>query len=143
MITVYCDGAVEPKNPGGWGVGGWVAFDQNGSRLVDGTVDLGRNPAMTNNIAEYAAVKAALEYLVNYGLAVGVYICIRTDSKLVVEQLNDRWACRAVHLRRYRDDIWVLSEKFLDIYYEWVPRAQNTHADEMSRSLYGRDSDHA
>ena len=140
-MIINCDGACEPKNPGGHGVGGWVIKTDDGTPMGGGALDLGQAPSMTNNIAEYGAVKGALLELVNWpkGTPTGT-ASLRTDSKLVVEQLNDRWACRSPHLRKMRDEIWVLIEQLhnsgLEVLVSWVPREQNHDADEMSRSLY-------
>lgn len=139
MLFVNTDGACEPSNPGGWGVGGWVIRDGDGELLSTGTVDLGRPEDMTNNIAEYAAVHGALSDLVQMGLTEDSVV-VRTDSKLVVEQLNDRWRCNHAHLRDWRDRIWKLCEAFEKrVGFQWVPRANNKEADEVSRSLYPRD----
>lgn len=135
MYIVYTDGAVEPVNPGGHGVGGWVILDQGGV-LTKGALDLGQDPTMTNNIAEFGAVYGALRELVDRGLA-HQPVMLLTDSQLVVNQLNDKWSCRAHHLRQWRDKIWKLTEEFPDVSFHWIPRAENQEADAMSRSLYG------
>lgn len=133
---VYCDGACEDKNPGGWGVGGWVLKDENGNRVADGTADLGQSPEMTNNQAEYVAVRSALEHLVDNNLNKET-IVIHSDSKLVINQINDEWACRSSKLIPFRDSIWLLLEKFpRKVIFRWIPREMNTEADAMSRSLY-------
>ena len=137
MYIVYTDGAVEPVNPGGHGVGGWV-IKENDEILSKGVLDLGQDPTMTNNRAEYCAVYGALKDMIHRGF-VGKPIMLMTDSQLVVNQLNDKWGCRAPHLRTWRDMIWKLTESFSDVSFHWIPREQNQEADEMSRSLYPRE----
>lgn len=142
-IVIWTDGAIEPCNPGGHAVGGWV-IKSSGMDTMTGTHDCGHSPEMTNNIAEYCAIEGALTHLLdNRGIHdYGKVIWLRSDSKLAVEQLNDRWKCNNVVLREYRDRIWKLCEKFSkDVHFEWIPREQNKEADTVSRSLYGRNSD--
>jgi ribonuclease HI len=92
---------------------------------------------MTNNIAEYAAVYGALDDLLSLG-STAEEVVLHTDSKLVVEQLSDRWKCNSPHLRAWRDKIWKLLEKFdHPVSFQWVPREENTEADAQSRVLYG------
>lgn len=134
-LFLYCDGAIEPRNPGGHAVGGWVLKDENDSLICVGNIDCGESPEMTNNIAEYAAVLSGLrdgiEGLEDYE------IIVRTDSKLVVEQLNKRWKCHSEHLRPYRDKILNLMKSIGNVSIEWIPREENTEADTQSRALYG------
>lgn len=137
MIYVYCDGAVEPKNPGGWGVGGWVV-KRDDQRLFDGADDLGEYPEMTNNIAEYGAVRGALRDIINSEMWED--IVVRTDSQLIVQQLNKKWGTSSPHLLKLRDEVLELAKEIWNhhgsVRFEWIPRAQNKEADEMSRSLY-------
>ena len=136
---IWCDGAIVPRNPGGHAVGGWVVKKGlEHTPVCKGNEDLGEKPENTNNMAEYCAVLGALQDLVDKGLAGhDVNVIIRTDSKLVVEQLNDRWNCNNPVLRKYRDKIWVTMLQFEDVVIEWVPREENVEADTQSRALYG------
>lgn len=143
MIIVNCDGAVEPRNPGGWGVGGWVIREGSGlhgpgGELSRGAVDLGEYPEMTNNIAEYGAVIGAIKELVQMKLW-RERVVVRTDSQLVVNQLKKKWSCFQPHLVKLRDECLSLVQMFDgNLTFEWVPREENGEADEMSRSLYHR-----
>ena len=134
MINIYCDGSIQ-GGLGGWAVGGWVKKSDNGEVLGQGVVSLGQHPTNTNNCAEYAAVKSALEKLIEHGETGDVLV--HTDSKLVVCQLNKDWKCNYIHLRRYRDSIWALTKHFKSVTFKWIPREQNKDADAVSRSLYG------
>lgn len=138
---VYCDGAVEPKNPGGWGIGGWVIKSEDGQRLADGACDLGCYREMTNNIAEYGAVRDALQFMLKcdkFGRKwTEADLIIRSDSQLVIYQLTDQYQCRTQHLKKLRDEIWILLEKFTGkVDFEWIRREENEEADAMSRSYY-------
>ena len=65
-------------------------------------------------------------------------VVVSSDSKLVVEQCNDNWQCNNKRLSALRDQIWNLSNEFsiCDVRSKWIPREENTEADEVSRSLY-------
>lgn len=135
----YCDGACEPKNPGGTGTWAYVMIDEVGNEVDRDSGSLGSNPSMTNNIAEYHAVLRALRYAWNMPVVVGK---VRTDSKLVVEQVHGRWACNAEHLIPLRDEIRELLCGG-EIELEWVPRRRNQRADELSREAYRRATERA
>jgi ribonuclease HI len=135
-LHLYCDGACEDKNPGGHGVGGWVLKAKTGYVIKKGADDLGRDPTMTNNIAEYGAVRAGVMYVV-FNLKKCTSLVIYSDSRLVINQLKDEWKCNHPTLRKLRDQIWNMLEPFGDnVKFVWIPREENTEADAMSRSLY-------
>jgi ribonuclease HI len=137
MLYLYCDGAIEPKNPGGHAVGGWVLKDSDFNWLGEGARSYGTGPDVTNNIAEYGAVIAGLETLLANGYALRGHIRVRSDSQLIIRQLRNEYACKQQMLRTLRDKVFNLVEQFEgDIDFEWVPREENTDADSMSRALY-------
>lgn len=134
-VTAHFDGACMPTNPGGWATYGWVA--RRGGRTVRedlGVVGVG--PAMSNNVAEYAAALAALTWL----LALPEPprdIEMVGDSKLVVEQMSGRWAIRAgryvpLH-RRLRQLVDGAEPK---VAWRHVPRERNAEADALSKRAY-------
>lgn len=82
----------------------------------------------TNNYAEYMGLIVGTKYAATLGATV---IDITSDSKLVVNQVNDEWRCDShdmlqlcteaqVILERNFPNAWVL---------EWVPRLRNVVAD--------------
>ena len=70
---------------------------------------------MTNNEAEYRVVIRALE-------AYPEVTEIRTDSQLVVEQLNHRWHIKEDRLRELATRFWSHNSNARVV---WVPRKQN------------------
>ncbi len=132
-LTIYCDGLCEPSNPGGYGCWGWAAFDAQRAEVGRGYGCLGQGEGVTNNVAEYTAVLEALKWAWKH--ANGRPLQLRTDSKLVVEQANGRWACNSELLRpllnRVRNGLATLGASL-----EWVSREQNTCADALSRHGY-------
>lgn len=135
VINVWCDGSIEGGNPGGHGVSGYIIEGEGLS--LEGVKDLGKHPTMTNNISEYEAVVAALTRLRDEAVEAEL-ITIHCDSKLVVEQCSDNWNCNNDRLRALRDTVWSLCDAFPDseIVFKWIPREENSRADEVSRSLY-------
>ncbi len=135
MYVCYCDGSIEGGNPGGWAVGGWVLKSDDGDVIEKGNVDLGKGPDRTNNMAEYAAVLGVFRYLVGRKETQQA-LEIRSDSQLVIKQLRGEYNCANEILMGFRDEILTLAEEFPEVLYEWIPRAENSEADEQSRHLY-------
>jgi ribonuclease HI len=64
---------------------------------------------LTNNEAEYYIILEALRFLHGRGLLnKDNPIKIRTDSQLVVKQINKYWACKEARLRPYLNEMWDL-----------------------------------
>lgn len=137
LLEIWTDGSIEGGNPGGHGVSGWVVKGLL-SIPVTGVKDLGQSPTMTNNVAEYTAVKSALEWVVRTVKTEQFdKVLIRSDSQLVVNQCNDEWKCNDKRLGAIRDDIWHLCENIpIPVEFKWIPREENMEADEVSRRLY-------
>lgn len=140
VVNIWTDGSIEGGNPGGHGVGGYV-IKGLASTPIEGTIDLGTRPTMTNNIAEYSAVVSALEKALNTAYENNIVpktIVVHSDSKLVVEQCNDHWKCNNETLGKLREQIWNLCDMFSlsEVKFTWIPREENTEADKVSRSLY-------
>jgi len=137
MLLIHTDGAIRGGNPGGHGVGGYVIkiIDKDMVRIEKGTIDLGKPPDMTNNISEFAAVYAAMVHVIKLGLT-QIPIVVKSDSMLVVKQMTNKWNCTVPHLIALRDEIKRITKDFKHLEYQWVPREENTEADEVSKSLY-------
>lgn len=136
-VVVNCDGLCEPVNPGGTATYGFVA--RRGPELL--TEDCGvvaKGPAATNNLAEYTAVIKALEWAVE-ALATGEPVTIRTDSQLVVNQVNGEWAVPSPNIRPLCKAARLLLSKLCQGHsarLEWVPRERNQEADRLTRAAY-------
>lgn len=85
--NAYTDGACRVANPGLCSAA-W-AYYRNGELLDDYAWPL--EGLHTNNQAEYAALVGLLEWLHYTDTR---FVTIHCDSKLVVEQVNGRWAVR-------------------------------------------------
>jgi ribonuclease HI len=133
MIEVWVDGLCEPVNPDGTACIGYV-IKKDGKVLARASEVVGRGEGMTNNVAEYTALIRALEKIMHLGLA-RQEILVRSDSKLVVNQMKGSWAVKApLILPLYRKA--KMMKTAMNIRFNWVPREQNTEADALCRTAY-------
>lgn len=76
----------------------------------------------TSNEAEWlgllTAVQTALDLHIDDPIFIG-------DSKLVIEQANDNWQIKAIHLLTYKQALVTLTPKFKSVKFKWVPRKLN------------------
>jgi ribonuclease HI len=125
-ILIYCDGGAR-GNPGPAAIGA-VVYDATATpphRLATVSARIG---VTTNNVAEYRALIAGLEAAAPFHAR---RVCIRADSKLVVEQLRGAWRVRQPHLRPLHDEARRLLARYEHVDLEHVPREQNMDADAL------------
>jgi len=133
MIEINIDGLCEPINPGGTACIGYVIRRGNVS-LAKVSKVIGIGKGMTNNVAEYTALIEALTKTRELGLA-EEQIKVKSDSKLVVNQMNAKWRVKASHIIPLHRKAMELARGF-DIVFEWVPREENAEADSLCRIAY-------
>ena len=134
MIVVFIDGLCEPRNPGGIAAYGFVVY-KNGEKLKEGRGVAAEGPCASNNLAEYAALVAALEFLTEAGLIEDA-VEVRSDSRLLVNQMSGKWRVRSgLYLPMYRRAA-ELAARFPRISFVWIPREENVEADSLSRLAY-------
>ncbi len=119
--TIWFDGGCQP-NPG-QGYGSWEIQDEDGVLVQHRQRE--QFWTMTNNLAEYHALQSALGWLITYGLTMDVVLDLRSDSKLVVEQVNRRWRVKNPHLKVVVEQVWELLNHFPDWELNWNPRQIN------------------
>ena len=143
-LTVFIDGACEPINPNGHGACAFAAFEgevagrESDARPVPFKTAaklIGEGPGMTNNIAEYRALRGSLQWLVEHGHG-GDEIDLRMDSQLVVNQVNGAWECRASNLQPYCRDCRAILLLLPQARLRWVPREENFVPDDLINRLY-------
>jgi ribonuclease HI len=135
MIKVYFDGACEPKNPGGTASFGVVIL--KGKKRIYEASDIfkpvkGKEKETSNNVAEYSGFLDALEWLVENGCQ-DKEIEIFGDSKLVIEQMFGSWAMRKGFYIPIAKKAKSILKKFKNITGTWIPREENSIADELSK----------
>lgn len=129
MIRAWFDGAVEPHNPSGHGGIGVVVRRDNEVIYTEASY-MGRWGSLTNNCAEYAAVIAALRYLIREGISEAV---VYGDSDMVIEQLSGRWRVKGGAYVPYFREALALKRQVQNVKFIWIPREQNADADELSK----------
>lgn len=123
-VVMYADGGSR-GNPGPAGYGS-VVLAPDGTVLAERAASLGR---VTNNVAEYSGLIAGLEAARELGAS---RVDVRMDSKLVVEQMSGRWQVKHPDMKPLARRASGLVRDFDRVTFEWVPRAQNTHADRLA-----------
>jgi probable phosphoglycerate mutase len=82
----------------------------------------------THNVAEYTAVLTAVRFAVAAGAQ---SLHIRTDSALVVNQINGRFRVTKPHLAALLEEVREAA-KPLDLKIDWVSRDENAEADALT-----------
>jgi len=134
-LEVWIDGACEPVNPGGTATYGLVIKEKHKTLLREARV-VGSGKGMSNNVAEYSGLIAFLDW---YGTSkrkgkANIY----SDSELLVNQMKGIYRAKRgtkkglyyPYYQRARELIRQLGNNF---HFEWIPREQNTEADELSK----------
>ena len=123
-LTIYVDGAAR-GNPGPAAIG--VVINDKRGRLIAGiSRRIGRT---TNNEAEYGALIAALEQADDLGAK---EVDIKSDSELLVKQVNGRYRVKAANLKPLYRKVKQLQGSFDIFSITHVPRQQNTEADKLA-----------
>jgi ribonuclease HI len=123
---LYTDGASR-GNPGPAAIGA-VIKDGQGRVLGKISRRIGRT---TNNQAEYQAVIAALEEAIRLGVA---GVVIKSDSELVVKQINGRYRVKNPALKPLHQRVRELQSLFQSFTIASIPRRQNIEADRLSNA---------
>ncbi|MDB5184252.1 MAG: Ribonuclease [Candidatus Saccharibacteria bacterium] len=121
QVKIYADGGSR-GNPGP-SASGFVLLDMDDKVLVEQGVYLG---ITTNNVAEYTALKLALEECLRIGAR---EIFVHMDSMLVVNQMKGIFKIKNRDLWPIHGAIKSLSKQFKHIDYVHVPRELNRLAD--------------
>ncbi|MCJ7770683.1 ribonuclease HI family protein [Candidatus Bathyarchaeota archaeon] len=134
MLRVFIDGSVEPTNPGGVGAVGIVVY-KDGMRILRMGKVVGEGPTMSNNRAEYEALKEVLQWLLDQDLSVES-ISVNSDSSLLVYQMQGRWKVKGGIFLTAHNESKQLAKQFRDLSFHWVPREENEEADLLARNAY-------
>jgi len=112
-------------NPGlaGWGV---VLQSPEGAVIAELK---GALAYATNNVAEYHGLLAALSWGVDHG---ATELHVRSDSLLLVHQMNGVYKVKNEGLKPLRGRALLLAAKIGRVTYEHVPRERNAHADKLA-----------
>jgi ribonuclease HI len=123
-LIVSTDGAAR-GNPGPAGIG--VAIEDAAGRVV---AEVGEGIGVaTNNVAEYQAALRGLQLARQLG---GTSVLLRSDSKLLIEQLSGRFRVKNPTLIRLHGEIRRLLPAFENVSFEHIPRELNRRADRLA-----------
>jgi len=121
-IGIYCDGGAR-NNPGPAALGVVIDGEKEYSQY------LGK---ATNNEAEYQAVIFALKkakQLFGKKESQNLEIEIKSDSALLVNQLNGQYKIKEKNLQPLFLEIWNLKQDFGEVKFIQIPREENQRAD--------------
>ncbi|PVC96152.1 bifunctional RNase H/acid phosphatase [Streptomyces sp. CS090A] len=140
-LVVEADGGSR-GNPGPAGYGAVVIDAATGETLAEAAEYIG---VATNNVAEYrgliAGLTAAKALFPDAGASgPDLEVHVRMDSKLVVEQMSGRWKIKHPDMKPLAARAAAILPPS-SVTYEWIPRAQNKHADRLANEAMdaGRD----
>lgn len=103
-----------------------VIRDAEGKLVLELAKKFGRD---TNNVAEYYALLAALDYATTHGISA---LRIRSDSELLVRQMQGRYKVKSPDLKPLHERASILSRQLKYFAIEHVRREHNTDADALA-----------
>jgi probable phosphoglycerate mutase len=125
-IVAYIDGGAR-GNPGPAGFG--VRIEKPDATLIEEFREsIG---VATNNVAEYRALLAALEWARSYGASA---VHIRSDSQLLVQQMLGNYKVKHPGLQPLHAKARLLAHQIGRVTFEHVRRESNTHADRLANA---------
>jgi len=125
FLIVEADGGSR-GNPGPAGFGALVRDGKSGELLREIAETIG---VASNNVAEYSGLIAGLSAA--HEIDPTAEITVRMDSKLVIEQMSGRWQIKHPDMRELALKARNIHDRSL-ITYQWIPRAENSHADSLA-----------
>jgi ribonuclease H / adenosylcobalamin/alpha-ribazole phosphatase len=103
-----------------------VLTDEGGRVIAEIAEGIG---VATNNVAEYRAAIAALDRAAELRAR---RLLLRSDSRLLIEQLRGKWRVKNPTLIRLHTQARKLLATFDEVSFEHVPRELNKHADRLA-----------
>lgn len=128
-LVAHVDGGARGNpGPAGYGV---LIEDEAGGKVATLSQFLGHR---TNNYAEYSGLLAALEY----ALARKMGLEVRSDSELMVKQLNGQYKVRSPELKVLYDRARALVRQLPSFTIRHVRREHNREADRLANEAMDR-----
>ena len=124
MYVANIDGASRGNpGPASYAV---VLRDPDGKIALELAKNIGRE---TNNVAEYFALLAALDYAASHNIAA---LRVRSDSELLVRQMQGRYKVKSADLKPLHERATKLSRQLQYFAIEHVRRELNRDADALA-----------
>jgi ribonuclease HI len=134
-LLIHTDGAAR-GNPGPAGAGAILRDADDGTVLAEIAEPLGH---ATNNVAEWSAVRLALEEALRLG---ATHVDLRMDSELVARQITGIYRVKHPDLKPFHAAVMEMLDRFEGYTVGHVPRALNKDADRLSNiAIDGWDPD--
>jgi len=129
LVARVDGGARGNPGPAGFGV---VIEDRHGARIAEFSRYLGHR---TNNFAEYSGLIAALNYTLEHQHSA---LRVRSDSELMVRQMNGVYKVRSPELRPLYEEAKRLARQLRWFRIEHVRREKNAEADRLANEAMDR-----
>lgn len=123
-LLIKTDGRSQ-GNPGPAAIGATIK-DEQGKLIASISQAIGR---ATNNQAEYRAIIAALKKAIELGAE---QVDIRSDSELIVRQINRRYRVKNAALKPLYQQVKQLQSQLKSFTITHIPRQQNREADSLA-----------
>ncbi len=124
-LLIHTDGAAR-GNPGPAGAGAILRDADDGTVVAEIAEPLGH---ATNNVAEWSAVRLALEEALRLG---ATHVDLRMDSELVARQISGIYRVKHPDLKPFHAAVMEMLRRFDGYTVGHVPRALNKDADRLS-----------
>ena len=124
-LLIYTDGAAR-GNPGPAGAGAILRDAYRGTVVAEIAEPLGH---ATNNVAEWSAVRLALEEALRLG---ATHVDLRMDSELVARQISGIYRVKHPDLKPFHAAVMEMLRRLDGYTVGHVPRALNKDADRLS-----------
>jgi len=138
-IIIYTDGGSR-GNPGKAAIG--VVFCNEKEEIIKKFGEyLGDN--LTNNEAEYQAVIFALKkFKAFFGKKIAEVseVEVRSDSELLVNQMNGKYKLENEKIQKFFIEIWNLKIDFKNVKFKAIPREKNREADKLVNEVLDGES---
>ena len=129
-LVAHIDGGAR-GNPGPAGYG--VVIEDHAGRMLDEIAQyMGRN---TNNVAEYSALLAALQYALSHRYRA---VKILSDSELLVRQMRGEYKVRNAALIDLHQKAQAMIRELDWFQVQHIPREQNREADRLANIAMDR-----
>jgi ribonuclease HI len=129
-VIINVDGAAR-GNPGPAAIGA-IIKDDTGNTVGRISRPIG---VTTNNQAEYRAIIAALEKAISLGAK---QVMVKSDSELVVKQVNGQYKIKNTALRPLYQQVVKLTGALESFSITGIPREQNAGADALANRALDR-----
>ncbi len=127
-LVLYTDGGAR-GNPGPAAIGVVIQDSATGGKEYGERIE-----DTTNNVAEYKAMIFGLKkakHLLGGDAAIKAEVEIRSDSELIVSQMNRKYKIKDQDLQPLFVELWNLTLDFKSVRFVHIPREENKEADAL------------